>query len=187
MIKRKLTKLSAAMRMRGALWQQIRDTLSEQQWRDEHIPFLSQETPESVLSKTSELHLVMPSFRNGNVSPVELVMLAALTNRQRPKVCLEIGTFNGNTTLQIAANSPPEARIFTLDLPLENAQAPTGIAQGDTQFIESGSRQKRRFVETKYASMITELLETPGRLILQRPSAPHWIWPSSTAATRTTT
>src|SRR6185436_7400551 len=34
-----------------------------------------------------------------------------------PQVLFEIGTFDGRTTMNMAANSPAEAHVYTLDLP----------------------------------------------------------------------
>lgn len=49
----------------------------------------------------------------------ETVALAAITQFHQPKRILEIGTFNGNTTLNFAANSAPDCRITTVDLPVD--------------------------------------------------------------------
>lgn len=46
----------------------------------------------------------------------ELLTLAALCKHLRPKNIFEIGTYRGASTLAIAMNTPPESKIFTLDL-----------------------------------------------------------------------
>jgi len=51
----------------------------------------------------------------GNMPIHELMILCKIVRNRRPSLIFEIGTFMGNTTLQIAANS--QAYIYTLDLP----------------------------------------------------------------------
>lgn len=62
------------------------------------------------------------SFRAGNTSAVELAYLANIVKIVKPRVCLEIGTFNGRSTLHIALNARQDAKIYTLDLPSEDRE-----------------------------------------------------------------
>lgn len=55
----------------------------------------------------------------GNTALEELFVIAELLQARQPLACFEIGTFDGRTTLNIAANTPEEAVIYTLDLPRE--------------------------------------------------------------------
>ena len=65
----------------------------------------------------SRVELLFPSPRPGGVSVEELVILACLVRHLQPKRLVEIGTAEGRTTLNLALHTPPEAEIFTLDLP----------------------------------------------------------------------
>ena len=47
----------------------------------------------------------------------ELLVLCSVVRHVRPQRILEIGTFDGNTTRNIAANAPDNARVTTIDLP----------------------------------------------------------------------
>jgi predicted O-methyltransferase YrrM len=58
----------------------------------------------------------------GNASVLELVVLARLVRQFRPHALFEIGTFDGRTTLNLAANSPEDAVVYTLDLPREQLE-----------------------------------------------------------------
>lgn len=49
----------------------------------------------------------------------ELLALASMVKATHPTNILEIGTYDGNTTLNLAANAPAEAVVTTVDLPLE--------------------------------------------------------------------
>lgn len=54
--------------------------------------------------------------RSGNIDPLELIAICLLIRKKNPSNLLEIGTFDGNTTLQMALNSKEDAIIRTLDL-----------------------------------------------------------------------
>jgi predicted O-methyltransferase YrrM len=56
----------------------------------------------------------------GNVSIEELCKMCLITKFLKPEKVLEIGTYNGMTTLQLALNAP-QATVYTLDLPEEIA------------------------------------------------------------------
>jgi predicted O-methyltransferase YrrM len=90
---------------------------------------------------------------DGNVSVLELVVLATLVRRHAPETIFEIGTFDGRTTLNLALNSPDTARVFTLDLPrweAANTKLPT--QNGDVRYVVkdvSGARFHNTDVENK--------------------------------------
>jgi predicted O-methyltransferase YrrM len=63
----------------------------------------------------------------GNVSVEELCKICLIVKWLRPKRVLELGTYNGMTTLQMALNAPPDCVVYTLDLPPEQtASLPLG-------------------------------------------------------------
>lgn len=49
----------------------------------------------------------------------DMLYLTLLVRLLSPKTIFEIGTLNGYSALLFALNSPPETKIFTLDLPLD--------------------------------------------------------------------
>ena len=53
----------------------------------------------------------------GNVSVETVCKIGLIIRWLRPRRILEIGTYNGMTTLQMALNAPPECTVYTLDLP----------------------------------------------------------------------
>jgi predicted O-methyltransferase YrrM len=57
----------------------------------------------------------------GNVSIEELCKICLIVSWLKPKRILEIGTYNGMTTLQMALNAPPTCTTYTLDLTAEQA------------------------------------------------------------------
>ena len=64
-----------------------------------------------------ELTITMPPSGIGSLLTVESSLLVALTKITNAKRIFEIGTFNGNTSLLLATNTPRDAIITTLDLP----------------------------------------------------------------------
>jgi predicted O-methyltransferase YrrM len=80
-----------------------------------------------------------------SVTLVEATFLCALARAMQPLNILEIGTFDGNTTLNLAINTRPESRITTLDI------GPSS---------EVGSVYKR----SAHASRITEVIADSTRI-----------------------
>jgi hypothetical protein len=77
--------------------------------------------------RTVDLRLLVPGTSDvrlhdfapaaGNLSALELLTLCLLVRLKRPRLVLELGTFDGSTALQLAANLDPEAQLVTVDLP----------------------------------------------------------------------
>ncbi len=71
----------------------------------------------SVL-RSRPIRLVETEKVKGNVRLSELAVLAKAAALVPPiRQIIEIGTFDGRTTLNLAVNSPPSTRVVTLDLP----------------------------------------------------------------------
>jgi hypothetical protein len=82
------------------------------------------------------IHLVETEKRNGNVHLGELAVLAQAAAAAKPGAeIVEIGTFDGRTTLNLAINAPDACPVFTLDLPPEH---PThfDLDTGERTFID---------------------------------------------------
>lgn len=92
---------------------------------------------------------------DGNVSLLELTILARSVVLSQPRVLFEIGTFDGRTTLNLAANAPSDGHVSTLDLP---PQTGTGlaVADGDRRYIEKPA-SGARFSGSPFAARITQL------------------------------
>ena len=90
----------------------------------------------SALLPANPIYLVEARKELGNVTEGELALLAtAATTVAGGTDVVEIGTFDGRTTLNLAINTPADVVVNTLDLPPEMA----------TQFALHPS--ERRFVE----------------------------------------
>ena len=73
---------------------------------------------EYLLGAPTVVTLVESNYAPGNVTLEELYVICAIAGHAKPKTLVEIGTFDGRTTLNLA-NNCPEATVYTLDLPRE--------------------------------------------------------------------
>jgi predicted O-methyltransferase YrrM len=89
----------------------------------------------------------------------ELVALAGLVKATRPKRILEIGTYDGHTTLNLAANAPPEAVITTVDLPPEwSGSLVLDVPEAMTNVAMRRPATGRQFHKTPFAERIHQVL-----------------------------
>lgn len=118
-------------------------------------PTLPVVKPGELFALNGPLELHEPVAADGNVSLLELTILARSVALAQPRCLFEIGTFDGRTTLNLAANAPADARVLTLDLP---AQAATGleVADGDRRYIDKPA-SGARFAGHPLASRISQL------------------------------
>jgi hypothetical protein len=103
---------------------------------------------------------VDPGFiaTDGALPDYQLRCLLALARHESPQAVLEIGTFCGSTTLNLARNLPA-AKIHTVDLPPNYAVNPAAdvLPKDDFHLIES-RRLGSAFAGTAQASRITQHL-----------------------------
>ncbi|MDX8390502.1 MAG: class I SAM-dependent methyltransferase [Mariprofundaceae bacterium] len=115
--------------LRGKLRDQQATTLPKISWRR--------------VDPKKTLRLIETNKAQGNVSLAEVVILAKVAGGvQAGDQIVEIGTFDGRTTLNMAVNSPDDCPLFTLDLPQGDDTA-FDVEEGEKSFIEkavSGAR-----------------------------------------------
>lgn len=92
---------------------------------------------------------------DGNVNVAELAVLNALCRTLKFKSIMEIGTFDGRTTLNLALNS--NAQVFTLDLP-SNAETVFQVTGADEKYV------KKQFPGTRFSSPPNNSLPCVGRI-----------------------
>ena len=113
-------------------------------------PRLPQIDISDVAADQSVLDIREPQAKDGNVSELELIVLARLVRSVNPRTIFEFGTFDGRTTLNLAANSTGE--VITLDLPADSVDKANGIDPHERQFVEkpvSGARYRGTSVESR--------------------------------------
>lgn len=97
--------------------------------------------------------------------PMEQVTLAAIVRLTRPRRLLEFGTAQGRTTFTLAANSPADAEIDTLDI--------ARWTDYTAQCLHGDDRLGSCFLESPYAAKVRQVLrhapdETPASLLERR-------------------
>ena len=103
-------------------------------------PRLPQVNAADIAHERHPVVLLDAEDSDGNVTVFELLVLARLTRARRPQRVFEIGTFQGRTTMNLAANAPAEAHIFTLDLPAESeAAAALPLEVADRRYIRKAT------------------------------------------------
>ena len=110
-----------------------------------------------VVPDDASIQMREPIGIDGSVSPLELMVIAKMVRFFNPRTLFEIGTLDGRTTLNLAANCSPNARVYTLDLPKEELKrTKLTLAPGDRGFIEK-DRSGSRFQGTDVHPRITQL------------------------------
>lgn len=108
-----------------------------------------------VVGRIPEVRLVDFVPEHGNVTPLELLCLSMIVRAFKPSEVLELGTFNGNTTLQIAANLECGAHASTLDLPV-GAEPVDANDEHDAVLIRAETRERPRYVGSPYADSVRQ-------------------------------
>lgn len=87
-------------------------------WNDGDIP---REPASTVLGDATQADVTLLHALDRepeiSVDVMEIGCLCALVRHRRPKCLIEIGTWDGNTALNLAANAPDDATVTTMDLP----------------------------------------------------------------------
>lgn len=87
----------------------------------------------------------------------ELEVLIQLVKFRDPAAIFEFGTFDGRTTLNLAANSRPDARVVTLDLPREDMhRTELRIDDAERRYVDK-PRSGIRFLDTDVAHKIVQV------------------------------
>lgn len=111
----------------------------------------------ALASENATLDIRAIDAVDGNVSERELITICRLVRELRPMKLFEFGTFDGRTTLNLAANSPGDAQVFTLDLPASAVStAVSPIHRHEIQYADkpvSGARYRGTDLESRIVSL----------------------------------
>ncbi len=114
----------------------------------------------------SDLRLVNPGRRDPSTSTTLFevsCILLGLRQVQAGKV-LEIGTFDGNTTLNLAANVPDDGGVVTVDLPLEGDSELALRAEGRERNVTDRTVVGEQFQGRPESSRIRQIFGDSARL-----------------------
>ncbi len=124
--------------------------------------YIIQKNLERIIRFKYPVSLLNDQAIDGNVSLKELIIISALIRHKKPKNLVEIGTFDGNTTLHMALNAPKGAIVHTLDLPADAAQTVHPLSEGDIKYIHCPQKQEKKYYNTKVQQKIREHLGDSG-------------------------
>lgn len=104
------------------------------------------------------IRLREPVSADGNVTLLELTILNSLVAARSPRRIFEIGTFDGRTAMNFAANAPEDAVVYTLDLPSTGGPE-LAVHADDEQFIarSQGGARGRRLLDAPESARVTQL------------------------------
>ncbi len=94
--------------------------------------------------------------RDGNVTVYEKLAISSLIRHHKPKILLELGTFDGNTTLQMGLNTSPDAVIHTLDLPEDFLRTKEPISKADLKYVLDRDKNRRKYQGTSVEAKIIQ-------------------------------
>jgi predicted O-methyltransferase YrrM len=121
----------------------------------------------------------------GNISVEELCKICLIAAWLKPQGIFEFGTYNGMTTLQLALNSPPNCRIYTLDVSPEvplnldigeidrHLAQKVGVFHFDVGHYFQGSACESKITQIWGDSTQVDLSEYNGRMDLVFVDAGH--------------
>jgi hypothetical protein len=120
-------------------------------------PIIPKINPSTIIPECLPVDIRSPETRDGNVTLFELLIMAKLVRVRQPKTIFEIGTYDGRTTLNLAANASPDAKILTLDLP-KNLRSATALklVKSEERYINKEVCGER-FERTDQEGKITQL------------------------------
>lgn len=128
-------------RMKGAIWMTSAEPKLPRVHADEVVPL------------DCAPRLVEPRAVAGNASFYELYVLNCAAKAANPRYLFEVGTFDGRTLLNLAANSPALERAYSLDLPRDSLdRTALPIHRNDRRYIEK-PRSGERIFRPEYANL----------------------------------
>ena len=102
---------------------------------------------DDILDTKTTITLTDINPSDGNITPLELVIISLLVSTLKPKKIFEIGTFNGRTTINMVLNQPKDGEIITLDLPSNKTKLP--LAPSEEKYILGKDSYRRTHAQIK--------------------------------------
>ncbi len=116
----------------------------------------------SIATDSSLLDVREIDAVDGNVSERELIAIARIVRNASPLALFELGTFDGRTTLNLAANSPAGAIVDTLDLPRESVDTSVAPIHAHERRYADKPESGARFRDTDMAAKIRQVFGDSG-------------------------
>ena len=103
------------------------------------------------------MKIVLPDQRTPFL--LDTAILLALAKLVQPRTYFEFGTYLGVQVINVAANLPPESRLYTLDLDEESVAAQQDAKQRQltVDYLDAKQQKKLAFVRSSFEERITPL------------------------------
>lgn len=120
-------------------------------------PAISTVTTDSLIGDTQAISVSALDNVDGNVTDRELIVLNSLVGRSGARAIFEIGTFDGRTTRNLAANCSLDGRVWTLDLPRESMRSLEAPIHAHEEKYVNKAHSGARYMGTPEGSRIEQL------------------------------
>jgi predicted O-methyltransferase YrrM len=108
-----------------------------------------------------QLHAAFRRVVDTSLDPYELLVLAGIARSLAPSRILEIGTYDGNTALNLAVNTPVSTAITTVDLPQDwDGELTIPIASDEINTLDMNQERVEiggQFKHSTYAPRIRQV------------------------------
>ncbi len=119
------------------------------------VPKIPEIGPDEFAQSDTPMQMLSLEIAEGNVNALELAIINKVTADRSPRKAFEFGTFDGRTTLNLAANC--RGTIYTLDLPADKLDSTAlGIDPADEVYVTKESSGSR-FAGNAYSNRIVQL------------------------------
>ncbi|OGW69846.1 MAG: hypothetical protein A2036_01390 [Omnitrophica bacterium GWA2_50_21] len=108
-------------------------------------PLLPEVVYSELITSVQPLRILEPIHQRGNVSLFEMWIIDHLVKQVDARQIFEFGTFDGRTTLNMAANSCESAKVYTIDLPREQMNATQLALDSDEKILIDKESSGERF------------------------------------------
>lgn len=119
---------------------------------------------DTLTGDQSFVSLSLHYMREGNTTYFEQIALASLVKHYKSKNILELGTFNGQSTLTLALNSDEKSFITTVDMPSDLEKIHSDLLDKDIPFILDKEKQNKLYkgldVSKKIRQIYADLTHT---------------------------
>ena len=93
----------------------------------------------------------------GDADPYNLILLDRIVAHLQPKTILEVGTFRGKTTHNLAINTPEDAQIITIDIPKEKLTGQETMYGTDVEYFQPKEKIGAFFKDKPSATKIKQI------------------------------
>jgi predicted O-methyltransferase YrrM len=147
---------------RNLITQILRHFGFEKRARPEVRPLIPRVELSQIIEDAVPIRILEPVFERGSLTLIELYALNQLIKKFNPETLFEMGTLNGRTTLNMAANCREGAKVYTLDLPKEKIDSTRFQIEAIERFTVEKNKSGEKYYGRPEERKITQLFGDTG-------------------------